>query len=830
MSEDTRTDRSTSYRSPENSERSKNLQLKIGGMSCSFCTETIQRAYERTEGVQQAHVSLAHEEAVIRYDPTRRTATELRDLLRGLGYTVRDPDKFRAREQQQEELRLERRRLLVAGGLTILSALLMIAMYVGYRQPWFRWPMLVLALGTVFGPGGYILKMAYQSARRGILNQHVLLEFAALAALVGGVIGLIGEHLQVPALQEFPAPVFFGVATFVTTYHILSGYTAKLVRARASEAVNKLLDLQPDTARVVRDNQEREIPIEEVERGDLVRVRPGERIPVDGVIREGRSGIDESIVTGESMPVEKSIGDEVIGGSINQTGSLVIQVSRVGAESFLSQVARYIEQARAMKPNILQLVDVVLKYYVPGVVAFGVLAFSVWTVGAWVVTGQINWVRAIFATLAVFVMGYPCALGMATPLAMIRGGGEAAEKGILIRSGQAFQVLKDIDKVVFDKTGTLTEGEPRVIQVVSFDEHNADEVVRLAAAAEHASEHLLARAIMNRARVAETSLPEVADFSATPGKGVQVTLYGSTVRVGSLPFLDESVDVSAAGEAVKRLEKQGQTVVGVARGTRLIGLMGIADTPRADARQAIRQLKDLGIEPLMMTGDNWRTAEAVGAKLGIEEVLARVLPDQKADRIRELQRDDRVAMVGDGINDAPALMQADVGVAIGAGTDIAIESADVILIGDRLTAVVDAYEIGRTSYQKTVQNLVLAFAFNGIGVPAAVTGLVHPVWAMVAMLASVTTILINSFARRLLPGTAEEELEAGEVTQAELHIPSMHCQGCLSTIIGAVQRLPEVEAIEGDLDDKVVTVHYRDGPEVLDRIRRAVSDAGFPVG
>ncbi len=814
--------------------QTESLHLKIGGMSCSFCTATIERAYQRTEGVLEAHVSLAHEEALIRYDPRKRTATELRDLLRSLGYTVRDLDKLKAYEEQQEELRLERRRLTIAGAFAIITAILMIVMWLGYRQPWIKWPMLVLAVGTAFGPGGYILRMAYQSARRGILNQHVLLEFAAFAGLAGGFIGLIGGYfLREPSLQQFPIPDFFGVATFVTTYHILSGYTARLVRARASQAVNKLLDLQPDTARVLRGGEDVEVPIEAVKPGEQVRVRPGESIPVDGVIRNGASGIDESIVTGESMPVEKTAGDEVIGGSINQTGSLVIQVTHVGEESFLRQVARYIEQARAMKPGILQLVDAVLKYYVPGVVAFGALAFLIWTLGAWLVIGEINWTRAIFAALAVFVMGYPCALGMATPLAMIRGGGEAAEKGILIRSGQAFQILKDIHKIIFDKTGTLTEGEPRVVNLVSLRDEDREDVLQLAAAVEYPSEHPLARAIVDQAQEKQLDLPEVTDFSATPGKGVKASLNGDPIRAGSLRFLEEAgMDVSVAKELVEELENEGKTVIGVARGQSLVGLVALGDSPKPDARETVARLQELGIEPVMITGDNWHTARAVAGELGILEVLAEVLPDEKAGEVRKLQDQGfRVAMVGDGINDAPALMQADIGIAIGAGTDIAIESSDVVLIGDRLTAVVDAYHIGRTSYRKTVQNLALAFSFNGIGVPAAVTGMVHPAWAMIAMLASVSTVLVNSFAGRLLPGAAEPVKSGKEkMKKFDLLVPSMHCQGCLSTITQAVSEISEVESVNGDLETKTVTVYYRNHRDVPDKVRHAIHRAGFPVG
>jgi len=767
------------------------LQVKIGGMSCSFCTATIHKAYGRMEGVQEVHVSLSHEEALIRYEPQKVTPTELRDTLRSLGYTVRDPRKVRSFEEQEEELQTERRRLILAGVFTAVSAGLMLIMWLGIvrrdvLQPVTLIAMPLLAVATVFGPGLYILKMAYHSLRRGILNQHVLLELGAFAGLTGGVLGLAGRFLDVPALQ-FPAADFFAVATFIATYHILSGYTSLLVRTRASQAVRRLLDLQPATARVVREGHEVEVPIEEVKPGDRVRVRPGEAIPVDGRVVQGDSGVDESLVTGESLPVDKTAGDDVIGGSLNQSGTLVIEATTVGEEGFLQQVARYIEEARAMKPGILQAVDVVLKYYVPGIVAFSLLGFLIWTAGAWAVTGRMDISRAIFATLAVFVMGYPCALGMATPLAMIRGGGEAAQKGIIMRSGEAFQVLKDVRKVVLDKTGTITKGKPAVTDVRIFDfgfsildrsvssqskiGNPKSKILWLAASAESVSEHPLGRAIVDHALEQGLDLAEVTAFQAIPGKGVRATLAGRMVFVGSPAFFAQDLEVAldSIRADVERLQNAGKTVVLVGeapgnppsaapRPTSVVGLIAIADTLKEDAREAIARMKAAGLEPIMITGDNERTARAVADAVGIEEVLAGVLPDEKAAKVRELQAAGmngrspaRVVMVGDGINDAPALMQADVGIAIGAGTDIAIESSDVILMGDRLGGVVDAYHIGRRSYRKTVQNLILAFAFNGIGVPAATTGLVHPVWAMLAMVLSVSAVLLNSFGGRLIP-------------------------------------------------------------------------------
>jgi len=809
-------------------------QLKVGGMSCSFCTESIRKALSRMDGVEAIHVSLAHEEVLVEYDPERGTEEAIKETIRAIGYTVRDPEKVRTFEDEERDLATARDRLLTGASLTWMSFLVMVLMWVGrpLPMPAMRWLMPALALLTVFGPGRYILKMAVPSLRRGILNQHVLLEFGAFAGLTGGFLGFVNP--------TFPAADFFAVAVFVTTYHILSGYVSLLVRTRASQAVRKLLELQPPTARVIREGREEEVPIEEVRRNELVRVRPGERIPVDGAVIEGSSAVDESLVTGESIPQEKTAGDEVIGGSINQSGTLVVRVTKIGEETFLQQVARHIQEARAMKPGIVALVDRVLKAYVPGILVMAGLAVLLWTVVAWLVAGNPQWIRASFAALAVLVMGYPCALGMATPLAMIRGGGMAAQKGILMRSGEAFQVFKDVRKIVLDKTGTITRGAPRVVDVVPFGGSTVVEVLRLAASTERASEHPLARAVVLRAEEAGAQLPPVAEFAAVPGKGVRARLDGTHVLVGSPRFLEsEGIDLSVGRERVEAMEDRGQTVIAVATDGAPRGLIAIADTLREDAREAIQHLKDAGLAPVMITGDNERTARAVAREVGIDEVYAQVLPQDKAARVRELQRrGQRVAMVGDGINDAPALMQADVGIAIGAGTDIAIESSDVILVRDRLGGVVDAYHIGRNSYRKTVQNLTLAFSFNGIGVPLAVTGLLHPIWAMVAMAASVSTVLLNSFGGRLLPAARSTVVQVGKgaVRQEEtpmekviFKVPTIHCEGCAGNIQRALAPIPGVQAVEGNPQTKEVAVIRREGAVSDDELAGRIAGAGHVV-
>ena len=718
------------------------VQLKIGGMSCSFCVSTIEKAARRLDGVSQASVNLAHEEALVRFDPDRVGPQAIVDAIKDVGYTVRDPRKVAGFEQREAELKKELDRLRVSGLVTAIGFGLMVAMWAGLREPIFPWMVLTLALIQVFVVGRPILAMAWPSVKRGILNQHVLLEFGALGGLLGGILGF--------ATKTFSVPDFAGASLFITTYHLLSGYTSAYLRTRTSKAVAKLMALQPATARVLRDGAEVDVPIEDVVVGDRVRVRPGEALPVDGRVVDGSSTVNEALVTGEPVPAGKSDGDEVIGGSLNQAGTLLVEVTKVGEDSFLSQVTRYVEEARALKPGIIALNDAILARFVPAVLVAGFGALITWSMIPWVVVGHPDAARGLFAMLAVAVMGYPCALGMATPLAMIRGGGRAADKGILMRSGQAFQTFGQVRRIVLDKTGTLTAGRPSVTTLLPADGVEPLDLLRLAGAVEATSEHPLARAIVDHALDADLDVPDATAFSSVGGSGVEGVVEARRVVVGKPSFVAERLTRPAPEGFACDAEADAQTVVWVAADVGLLGAIAITDAIRADAADAVTALRARGMEPYLVTGDNQRVAAAVAARVGIDQIRAAVLPDGKADIVRDLQADGaRVAMVGDGINDAPALTQADVGIAIGAGTDIAIESADIILIGERVGAVADAYDIATESYRKTKQNLAVALTLNAIGVPAATSGLVNPVWAMVAMVTSVTVVLSNSFGTNL---------------------------------------------------------------------------------
>jgi heavy metal translocating P-type ATPase len=760
---------------------------KISGLHCSLCTGTIEKAVGRLPGVHKVAVSLTHEQALVEFDPALVTPRDLLGTLRDIGYSVYDPRKLRPYEEEEAELGREGKRLLVAIGLSLITIAMMVqlrgaALLVldgivaltlgtlaflilrsaglgravvgtaglaavaalamagkasGLLTPAVPWIAGGFAVFVVFGLAAHFLRMAFQSIRRGILNQHVLLECGAFAGLSGGALGLVLDR------PDYPTAPFFAVAVLIVNYHLFSEWLSLLVKTRSSQAVKRLLDLQPDTARVVRGDTEVEIGIGQVTVGDLARIRPGERIPVDGRVVSGRSAVDESFVTGEPIPVEKTEGDGVIGGSINAFGTLLVRVTAVGAESFLQQVVRHVENARALKPGILHLVDRILKIYAPAVLILSALSFIGWTLGAWWLTGQADLQRAVFAALSVLVMGYPCAVGIAAPLSIVRGAGEAADHGILMRTGEAFQAFRQVRRIVLDKTGTLTIGRPVLKELVSVN--NSDRLLATAAAAEASSEHPLGRATLDAALDRGLHVPAAETFEAVAGHGVSALVDGRQVFVGRAAYLhDHGIDVSPLRPRIDELESAGQTVVVVGRERELLGAISFGDELREDAIAAVAAMKDAGMWPVLVTGDNEGAARRIATQVGIAEFHAGVLPGQKAEIVRRLQQRGRVAMVGDGINDAPALMQADVGIAMGAGTDIAIESADIVIVGDRLRAVVTAREISRWSYRKTKQNVFLAFLFNGIGIPAAATGLVYPVWAMVAMAASVTSIFINA--------------------------------------------------------------------------------------
>lgn len=789
----------------------RRIRAHIGGLHCSLCTGTIEKALGRRRGVDKVAVSLTHEQALIEYDPAVARAEDLLQTLKDIGYTISDPRKLIPFEEEERALVRERGRFLAGLALSIgamglagyptssywfwlcvfsIASLVAFSFVVlrsfgsgwaiggsaalgafgagiyalqlqgafGGATPWLA---AAMAMVLTFGIGSHIARMALAALQRGILNQHVLVEFGALAGIAGGLAGLVAQP------PDYPTTAFFSVAVMIMTYHIFSEWLSLIVKTRSSQAVKKLIDLEPDIASVVRDGKEQEVPLEHVRVGDVVRIRPGDRVPVDGTVESGHSDVDESLVTGEPKLIQKRATDRIISGSLNGHGTLLIRVTAVGEESFLRQVIRAVEDARALKPGLLHLVDRVLRVYTPTVLLSAMAATFFWLLVPMIVGGSPDVQRAMFAGLSVLVMGYPCAVGISAPLSIVRGAGEAAERGVLMRTGEAFQALRRVQRVVFDKTGTLTEGRPALREIVPLGV-SEQELLTAAAAVEAGSEHPIARTVVDEAFKRGLVLPESDEFEAVPGHGVKARVRNARLMVGSPAFLtSRGVDLSGRDERISGLEAEGLTVIGVSRDGVVVGLLTLGDALRPDAAETVRRLHELGIRTSLITGDNEQAAKYFARAAGIEDVHARVLPADKAAIIRKLQETERVAMVGDGINDAPALMQAEVGIAFGSGADIAIESADVIILNKRVKAVLDAYEISRYSYRKMVQNVTLAFMFNGLGVPAATTGLIYPIWGMVAMAASVTTIFINS-----LWGRGNYFVQAIETVGHVPHAPS----------------------------------------------------------
>ncbi|MBD3182706.1 heavy metal translocating P-type ATPase [Candidatus Poribacteria bacterium] len=729
----------------------QDIALKIGGMTCAACAQNVERALKKTKGIKKVNVNLATEKASISFDSDIISLDEIFVVVENTGYQVLGTEEV---DREEEKTRDARKRMLLAWAFTIPIALWMLPeMILGKPLPnrfVFDIGMVVLAAPVLFWLGYPTLRSAVKSAFHKSANMDVLITLGTSASFLTGIAKLLGT----------PIASYAGISAMIMSFHLTGRHIEAKARGKASQAIRKLLELGAKTARIIEDGDEKEIPIRQLQVGQVMIVRPGEKIPTDGEILEGESSVDESMATGESMPVTKHPGDEVIGATINQLGLLKVKATKIGKDTFLSQVIKMVEECQGSKVPIQEFADRVTAYFVPAILAIAVLTFLLWVLvpsqmGAVARWSQdiLPWVNldhgvitlAVFATVAVLVIACPCALGLATPTALMVGSGVGAENGILIREGSAIQILKDVHTIVFDKTGTITRGEPEVTDIIFRDGKSEDEVLKLTAAVETGSEHPLGQAIVKKAEDKGIEIPSVADFQAVSGKGVTGSVNEKKILIGNQKFLEEIKNTQWAEEYLIKLEDEAKTVVLVAEGDQLIGIIGIADTLKDDSVTAIKELEEMGIETAMITGDNKRTAEAIAQRVGISRILSEVLPDGKVEAIRELQsKVGYVAMVGDGINDAPALTQADVGIAIGTGTDIAIEASDVTLVSGNLSAVVSSVKLSRATFKKIRQNLYWAFGYNVLAIPVAVLGLLHPVIAEIAMASSSVSVVTNA--------------------------------------------------------------------------------------
>ena len=738
------------------------LSAQVEGMHCAACSAAVEKALKKLDGVNEVTVNLAAERADIIFDPNRVRLEDLIEAVEKSGYELVLPEEGAQsesdpKERDQDKLRLLRNRFLLAAIPAIVIMGLMLVHMVIQPIPYYRLIITILAFPVIFVAGAETHLNSYRAVKHGAPNMDVLVSLGSIPPYLLGIVGFF-----------IPMTSFIEMGATITAFHLLGRYLEGRARGRASQAIKKLLEMGAKTARVKRDGQEHEIPINEVQLGDLMVVRPGEKIPTDGYVVSGTSAVDESMATGESLPVTKHEGDEVIGATINREGALEVKAQRVGKDTFLAQVIKLVEEAQGSKVPIQEFADRVTGYFVPAIIVIASATFAAWllfptffgdiiTWGAqylpWVNPDLTPLTLAFFAAIAVLVISCPCALGLATPTALMVGTGIGADKGVLIRNGEAIQTLREVKLVVFDKTGTLTRGKPQVTDVVPGPGSDSHEVLYYAAAVEQVSEHPLGQAIVTAYRDTNDSLPDVKDFQSITGRGVKGQVEGRDVLVGKASLLEESgIDTQALKEQVNQLESEAKTPMYLAIDGQLAGLIAVADTLKEDSKDAIAALHAMGIETAMITGDNQRTAEAIARGVGISRILANVLPDGKVQAVSELQDQyGLVAMVGDGINDAPALKQANIGIAIGTGTDIAIEAADVTLIRGDIRAVITAINLSRATFAKIKQNYFWSWFYNGIAIPLAALGLLHPMIGVAAMSMSSVNVVWNSLRLRRYP-------------------------------------------------------------------------------
>ncbi|MCR1905647.1 heavy metal translocating P-type ATPase [Intestinimonas butyriciproducens] len=838
-------------------------KFNVTGMTCSACSAHVTKAVEKLPGVSSVNVNLLGGSMLVEYDPGAESPESIIAAVDDAGYGAALPaskggakaDAAPAVDIEAELLGMKRRFVI---SLCFLLPLFYIAM--GHMMGWplphffhdsrnalsFALIQFLLVLPIMYVNDKYY-KVGFKTLLHGSPNMDSLIALGSLAAVVYGVAALFQisygmGHGDAERVSKWSMDLYFESAGMILTLITLGKYLETRSKGKTSEAISRLMDLAPKTATVLRDGAEVEIPVEDVAVGDLILVRPGASIPVDGEVTEGTSSVDESALTGESIPVEKGPGDRVVAASINKSGSFTFRATRVGDDTTLAQMIALVDEAASSKAPIAQLADQVAGIFVPTVIGIALVTAAVWLVLGYGVE------HALTASVAVLVISCPCALGLATPVAIMVGTGKGAENGILIKSAEALETLHTVSTVVLDKTGTVTEGRPRVTDLYPGEGITTEELLCVAASLEKPSEHPLAEAIVREAEERKIPLVPVRDFEAVHGRGVRAEVQSSHYLAGNRAMMEESgIDLGAEHLMADGLAENGKTPLYFAQDGRLIGLIAVADTVKPSSAEAMRGFRALGIDVVMLTGDNQRTADAIGRELGVTKVIAEVLPQDKEAVIASLQTEGRrVAMVGDGINDAPALARSDVGLAIGAGTDVAIESADIVLMKSDLLDAVTAVELSKATIRNVKQNLFWAFIYNIIGIPLAagvwfpLTGWqLNPMFAAAAMSLSSVSVVSNALRLKLfkprrshpaesVPTGADGHIDMKkEVCQMEkkLTIDGMMCQHCVAHVSKALNSLPGVTA-NVDLDTKTATVSGTASDEAL---KKAVEEAGYSV-
>lgn len=718
----------------------------ISGMTCAACANKIEKRIAKMDGVSNATVNFALENVMVEYNQDQVTTGDMIEAVKKLGYTLKaQTSKEETANSKDEEVRNQTGKFIFSA---ILTFPLLWTMVTHFKFTSFiyspdmlmnPWVQLALATPVQFIVGAQFYRSAYKALRNKSANMDVLVALGTSVAYFYSI--FLGIEWQMNGQEGMPV-LYFEAASVIITLVILGKLFEVRAKGRTGQAIQKLLGMQAKTARVIRDAVEQEIAIEEVIVGDTIIVRPGEKIPVDGQIIKGESAVDESMITGESIPVDKKIGDIAIGSTINKNGMLTIEATKVGKDTALSQIVKVVEEAQGSKADIQRVADHVSGIFVPIVVGIAIVTFLVWYFI--VEPGELR--SALVPAITVLVIACPCALGLATPTSVMAGSGRAAELGVLFKGGEYLENTRLLNTIVLDKTGTVTKGEPDLTDVLPQQGFTEEEVLSLVASAENSSEHPLAEAIVKGAKAMGTMVKEPDSFEAIPGFGIRAVIEGKTVFVGTRKLMQQqAIDITSIEEVMSKLELDGKTAMLIGVDQQLAGVIAVADTVKETSKAAIERMHALGLEVIMLTGDNERTAQAIGKQVGIDRVIAEVIPEQKADEIKKLQKmNKKVGMVGDGVNDAPALAVADIGMAIGTGTDVAIEAADITLMRGDLHSVADSVELSDKTMRNIKQNLFFAFFYNSASIPIAAIGLLAPWVAGAAMAFSSISVVLNA--------------------------------------------------------------------------------------
>ena len=747
----------------EKTEEAGQANLKISGMTCAACSARIEKKLNTLEGVKQANVNLTTERASISFDPNRIKVGDMINAIKALGYSadkIEDISRDQEKELKETEIRNMRIALLASALLSFPLVTAMVLSMFNVHSPLVailhnQYFQLAVATPVQFIIGARFYKQSYYALRSGSANMDVLIAMGTSAAYFFSLYNVFFETVPAGMMKD----LYFEASAIIITLILLGKYLEAVAKGKTSEAIKKLAQLQAKTARVVRQGEEMDIPIEEVELGDIVVVRPGEKVPVDGKIIEGNSSLDESMLTGESLPTDKKAGDLVFGATINKFGVFKFEATRVGKDTALAQIIKMVEDAQGSKAPIQKIADQVAGVFVPVV-----LVIAVGTFVAWYFTGAgIN--KSLISAVAVLVIACPCALGLATPTAIMVGTGKGAENGILIKGGEHLEMAYKVNTVILDKTGTITKGKPEVTDVIRLGLLDENTILKMAAQAEKSSEHPLGVAVYEKGKQQYGQLNDPESFTAIPGKGVTAVIDAQEILVGTRKLMmGRGIATDAIEKDIVSLEDQGKTAMIMAVNGKLESILAVADTLKDSSQEAIADLQDMGIEVYMITGDNQRTANAIARQVGITTVLAEVLPENKAHEVEKLQAQGKtVAMVGDGINDAPALATADIGMAMGTGTDVAMEAADITLMRGDLRTIPAAIRLSRQTIRKIKQNLFWAFIYNIIGIPFAALGMLNPIIAGAAMAFSSVSVVTNSLSlKRYNPNKTTTSTDTAE--------------------------------------------------------------------